>query len=397
MVRSTSEQSAVQRVLRAGIKVTCAAFVGSVALPVALAGQGEKPQTHTVKAGDTLWGLARQYLNDPFLWPDIYRMNTAVVEDPHWIYPGEVLRLAGGDAVASVPTTDTPPPQPDSVTVAVAIAEPRPAQPAIRKTRPSADSADMSPLFSQTRRTDMMRETLRAYSDQPYRALRRSEFYSSGFLTEGQELPFGHVAARVQPLQIRSVSSRASVMLYTDIVITPPDGATYQVGDSLLIAMLGPDVDGFGRIVRPTGLARVTDISNGLTVASVVAMYGAIRTDQVVLPVERFTESGSVRAVPVADGVQTRVLAGLMDQVLRKPQDVLFIDKGRSDGVAVGDIFEVRRSGERPGGGKAVPEVMATLQVVRVGEHSASTRVISIASPDLRSGAEARQIAKLPS
>ncbi len=395
MVRSTSEQSAVQRVLRAAIKVTCAALVGTVALPVALAGQGEKPQTHTVKPGDTLWGLARQYLNDPFLWPEIYRMNTAVVEDPHWIYPGEVLRLAGGDAVASVPTTDTPPP--DSVTVAVAIAEPRPAQPAIMKMRPSADSADMSPLFSQTRRTDMMRETLRAYSDQPYRALRRSEFYSSGFLTERQELPFGHVAARVQPLQIRSVSSRASMMLYADIVVTPPDGATYQVGDSLLIAMLGPDVDGFGRIVRPTGLARVTDISNGLTVASVVAVYGAIRTEQVVLPVERFTESGSVRAVPVADGVQTHVLAGLMDQVLKKPQDVLFIDKGRSDGVAVGDIFEVRRSGERPGGGKAVPEVMATLQVVRVGEHTASTRIIWIASPDLRPGVEARQIAKLPS
>jgi LysM domain len=53
------------------------------------------PLSYTVKSGDTLWDISAMYLRDPWLWPEIWHVNPSV-QNPHLIYPGDVLTLAYG-------------------------------------------------------------------------------------------------------------------------------------------------------------------------------------------------------------------------------------------------------------------------------------------------------------
>ena len=50
------------------------------------------PQRYVVKKGDTLWDLSAIYLDQPWQWPKLWGWNPQI-ENPHLIYPGDVLSL----------------------------------------------------------------------------------------------------------------------------------------------------------------------------------------------------------------------------------------------------------------------------------------------------------------
>jgi hypothetical protein len=380
------------------------AALALLAFPGVAVGQEPLPQTHTVRKGDTLWDLAQHYMKDPFLWPGIYRLNTDVVEDPHWIYPGEVLRIAPVDNVASVPTMDTPVPETGDSASMLAADSARassdstdalaqgPQQPSLAE----GQEDEPATLFPERKRRSVT-EVLKAYTRQPYRPLRRSEFYSSGFLTENQRLPYGKVLGPVTPQQIKAVNSRANALPFTTIALEPPRGATYEVGDSLLLVQMGKELEPYGHVVIPTGVAHITEALEGHYIAQIVATYGPIRNGQRTLPIESFNPAGNIRAVPVTDGVRGSLIGGLGRQELKEPQMVVFIDKGREDGVAPGDLFEIRRRPERDSDGMIrINELMATMQIVHVREHTATGLLLNVVSPDIPPGTDVMQVAKLP-
>jgi len=58
-----------------------------------LAIKPDAPKSYTVKLGDTLWDISGLYLQQPWLWPQLWKLNPQV-ENPHLIYPGDVLSLS---------------------------------------------------------------------------------------------------------------------------------------------------------------------------------------------------------------------------------------------------------------------------------------------------------------
>ncbi|HEV8263385.1 MAG TPA: LysM domain-containing protein [Gemmatimonadales bacterium] len=374
------------------------------AVPAAMT---QVPASHTVSRGETLWSISQMYFADPLLWPEIYRLNTNVVEDPHWIYPGEVLILGplattvaqGPDSLAvpqdtSAAAADTVSAQPGDTIAAIMDT-----MPVVEEPPPAAVAESFETMFDrrQTRRQEVQ-NALRAYVHQPYRPLRAGEFYAAGFLTENERLPWARVLGATTVPAIHRLSERTSAHMFEEISIKPPSRASYHVGDSLLVARIdrGLPTGDWGEVVVPLAIARVTSVSDEQVLALVVLQFGRVRDGHLAMPLEPFKNPGEVRPTPVEQGLVGKLLAARDDRSIAGAQQFFFIDKGRSDGVVPGDLFEVYRptTGEL---GSASEEVRGVLMIVHTREHSATGLVVQIIHPGLDPGLPVRLVKKMPS
>jgi hypothetical protein len=69
-----------------------------------------------VQKGDTLWSLCSKYFNDPWRWPRLWAANPSIT-NPHWIFPGDVIRLGDGSAPPLASTSPKPATHPGMTSV----------------------------------------------------------------------------------------------------------------------------------------------------------------------------------------------------------------------------------------------------------------------------------------
>ncbi|WP_066273632.1 LysM peptidoglycan-binding domain-containing protein [Hydrogenophaga palleronii] len=62
------------------------------------------PDRYTIKRGDTLWAISGIFLKTPWRWPELWGMNRQDIQNPHRIYPGQVLYLLKQDGRAYLST-----------------------------------------------------------------------------------------------------------------------------------------------------------------------------------------------------------------------------------------------------------------------------------------------------
>jgi LysM repeat protein len=376
-----------------------------VEAPAPGAVQGQSPSTHVVQQGETLWSLAQQYLGDPMLWPELYRLNTTIVEDPHWIYPGEELRLTPSAAEAAAPA-----PAPAPAPTAPAAGESTVVVQQSVTVTPSADTTHAAPspatvpmsgptIFSVAPARARSVSNIEVTTARAYRAVREGEYFSSGFLTEGQSLNTGRIVGTAAETRDPS-RARSAAQLFETLVLTQPTGDPLLTGDLLLVFRRSEEVGTFGQIIVPTGLLRVRGAAgsgNELVRGQVIAVYGPMENNQEVLKVQPFVNNSNVRPQPVTDGLEGRVVRLREAHGVTQMQDVLFFDKGANDGVRLGDMMQVYvvRADEEHGG--TVEQDQARAIVVSTRSRTSTAVIVALYRGDVGPSSQVRQVRRMPS
>ncbi|MDB4887814.1 MAG: LysM peptidoglycan-binding protein [Gemmatimonadetes bacterium] len=360
-----------------------AAALFALALPVAARAQDVRPDarpdagTHTVKRGDTLWDLAQTYLGDAYLWPEIYRLNTDQIDDPHWIYPSEVLKLPGRAAQVAVAAPDGAP---------VAEEPRRPNSPTVFSTRTMVRSRPgFASGVSQPR--------------VPHGDVLRAPYFDrhGGPSTTGRLLFTADIPGIAKP------RGTTNFQLYDKLLMVPPAGALAAERERFVAYTLADDIEDVGTVVIPSAVVEVVRApqQGEAAIVQVVQLYTQLNADDRIIPLD--TAGTALTGVPVQ--VPGNTLRSTKIRAIQRDVDLpslnyyILFDLAARDGMKVGDEVLVYRERQLPkeDDGPVLPEVaIATAQVVRVTAYGSTARILSQEQPMIRAGERVRVIGRMP-
>jgi LysM repeat protein len=348
-----------------------------------------KEVKHVVKKGDTLWDLAQFYLKNPFRWPEIFRRNTDVVENPHWIYPGEVIRIWGSEVkTAALAHADSA-----GEVVSHVITRPAPVQPT------TGDGRDLTVFASPL---SQAAAAAAATSDMVGRArsgsVRRGEIEAAPYADrDGGPKGAGRIVASVDRPGIKTSIVRSRYQLNDALYVDLPRGLVPRIGDTYMSYVMGGDLGDFGAVVVPTGILRIESLPSGQgPVARIIRQFGEIELDQRLIQAPSVPfPSGTI--APVSGGPRGKVIYVHDDPVLPSIGHYVMVSLNASSGVRVGDQIAFIDDAIGVASQTAAPAVIAGMaQVVRVTSFATTVIIISQIQPTIREGMSVRLTGKMP-
>ena len=381
--------------VRIGTSAWLAGVFSLVVAPLALAAQQGAPQeadpadepletrrgVHEVRRGDTLWDLAGVYLANPFLWPRIYEINTHVVEDPHWIYPGEILSLPDAVAVAGAPGDQVAP-----------AGTPDRWQPSQGGVAPGRDGVsgfggrsvfDESPDFG-SRLGDL---DIEAYGEPAL--VSESDFLRAPILVAEEAVPYTGRTSRKIESNLLKVRMPAGIQMYDRVVIAL-DALDVLPGDRLRAFRWEHSVDG-KRVARSMALLEVSEATADSARARVVRLYADYAIGDPVTLAEVFDVPATLSQAVDEGGLTASLVAFEVPQPVLGEGDMVFLDAGRQAGVGIGDEFALFEPNEMAETARW-EDRLATIRIVRVEDETATGRVIDLRDTSPTPGSPARRV-----
>lgn len=251
-------------------------------------GRVDVPEFHEVSRGDTLWDITDYYFGNPWRWPAVWGMNPQIT-NPHWIFPGDRVRLL------------------------------REARPGVRPTTPGTS----------------LRTPARVVTPDTVFHL------SNGYLDPREQENAGTIVGSPQDHMLLTENDEA----YIDFPRRTP-----RVGERFAVyqdAQDGQSDRNSGHVVRVLGTVEITgwDANRHVATARITEALDTIERGERVAIIPR-----TVRTVPpVRNNVdlQGHIAALLRPEAFAGQHQVVFIDRGADDRVVLGNRFLVLRRGDQ--------------------------------------------------
>ena len=257
----------------------------------------EVPDTVVVQKGDTLWDLSSRYYRNAWGWPKMWSYNPQITT-PHWIYPGDVLRLVppgGGPAPGPAPTAKTESTLPTSRIVG-------------RAKGPTG-------VF--------LRQT--------------------GFVEPGELAQAGKIVGSKEEKLMLGTLDEAYVKYKKDRPFQVGERYTiYQPTEAVKHPLTGKYL---GHMVEIFGEGEVRAVTDGkIARIAIIDSVNPIERGFLVGPLKR--QFKVVQPVTDKSDLQGIVVATLHPRELLGAENIVFVDKGKDDGVEIGNRFLVTRRGD---------------------------------------------------
>lgn len=293
------------------------------------------PEEYHVERGDTLWDICDFYFRDARRWPSVWALNPHVT-NPHWIYPGDILRLR----------MPLPPGQPGSKTPAFRVV-----------------------TGVETARQISLNEGFIGADTDPTVGHIDASRESNRFLAEGDEVYLKLV-------------NREDVRIGTRFSIFQPLGPVVHPSTEAVL----------GQKVRMKGIVQVTGLGEATVSARIESSFSEIERGAPIMK----EQNHRLTVQPTQNLID---LSGIVvDSLTRKKEqgqfDTIFIDRGEKDGVKVGNRFFLVRRGDgrvelEEEGRKRLPwEQIGEALVVRTQGNS-STALVTRSAIEVRRGDKA--------
>ena len=291
-------------------------------------------EVHTVKSGDTLWEVSKQYLKDPFLWPQIWEINSQV-KNPHWIYPGDQILIKKMVVMNQAPAEKAP--EPAKRPEAQALT--RPAPPALpQAVEPApAPAVPMSP-------------------PQPPPVATYSDMYCAGF--------FGAETVQQKAVLVGGEESEHKALFSDRDVVYLNQGtvAGIKAGDELQVVRLIKDfakwgtefapaksAKKYGHYYQDVGRVRVQLAQEQAATAEIIfsceeilvgdlLIAGEARVSPLQRPEVRFDKFAAPN-----NNTSGRIFMSKEFRTLLGSGHIVYLDTGSKQNVQVGDYFRIVR------------------------------------------------------